>query len=98
MPDCFHCVVSSVKDAAEAVTAPDGRRFAYHDVGDPNGRLVLHNDGGPSSRLEARHQEFGVTGWSEGGPWALAAVAFIHPTRLRHVSSIAPGSYGAFAP
>jgi hypothetical protein len=78
MPDCFHCVVSSVKDAAEAVTAPD--------------------DGGPSSRLEARHQEFGVTGWSEGGPWALAAVAFIHPTRLRHVTSIAPGSYGAFAP
>jgi pimeloyl-ACP methyl ester carboxylesterase len=39
---------------------------------------------------------FGVTGWSEGGPWALAAAAHIDPTRLRHVSSIAGGSYGAF--
>ena len=37
-----------------------------------------------------------MTGWSEGGPWALAAAAYIDPTRLRHVSSIAPGSYGAF--
>jgi pimeloyl-ACP methyl ester carboxylesterase len=42
------------------------------------------------------HQEFGVTGWSEGGPWALAAAAYIDPVRLRHVTSIAPGSYGAF--
>ena len=42
------------------------------------------------------YQEFGVTGWSEGGPWALAAAAYIDPLRLRHVSSIAPGSYGAF--
>ena len=42
------------------------------------------------------YREFGVTGWSEGGPWALAAAAYIDPTRLRHVSSIAPGSYGAF--
>jgi pimeloyl-ACP methyl ester carboxylesterase len=42
------------------------------------------------------HQEFGVTGWSEGGPWALAAAAYIDPRRLRHVSSIAGGSYGAF--
>ncbi len=42
------------------------------------------------------HPEFGVTGWSEGGPWALAAAAYIDPGRLRHVSSIAPGSYGAF--
>lgn len=41
-------------------------------------------------------REFGVTGWSEGGPWALAAAAYIDPARLRHVSSIAPGSYGAF--
>lgn len=40
--------------------------------------------------------EFGVTGWSEGGPWALAAAAYIDPLRLRHVSSIAGGSYGAF--
>jgi pimeloyl-ACP methyl ester carboxylesterase len=42
------------------------------------------------------HHEFGVTGWSEGGPWALAVAAYIDPLRLRHVSSIAPGSYGAF--
>jgi pimeloyl-ACP methyl ester carboxylesterase len=42
------------------------------------------------------YHEFGVTGWSEGGPWALAAAAYIDPARLRHVSSIAGGSYGAF--
>lgn len=128
---------------AEVVTTPDGRQLAYLEVGDPRGPLVLHNHGGPSSRLEARlladsaatnglrlvcvdrpgmgqssaqktrtyagwaddlvtvadalgQQEFGVTGWSEGGPWALAAAAYIDPARLRHVSSIAPGSYGAF--
>ncbi len=40
--------------------------------------------------------EFGLTGWSEGGAWALAAAAHIDPARLRHVSSVAPGSYGAF--
>jgi len=104
---------------------------------------VIHNHGGPSSRLEARllarpasknrlrlvcvdrpgigqsspqktrtyagwaddlttiadalgHDAFGVTGWSEGGPWALAAAAYIDPHRLRHVSSIAGGGYGAF--
>lgn len=42
------------------------------------------------------YREFGVTGWSEGGPWALAAAAYIDPRRLRHVSSIAGGSYGTF--
>jgi pimeloyl-ACP methyl ester carboxylesterase len=104
---------------------------------------VIHNHGGPSSRLEARlfaysasknrlrficvdrpgmgqsspqkarsysgwaadlstiadalrYDTFGVTGWSEGGPWALAAAAYIDPLRLRHVSSIAGGSYGTF--
>ena len=129
--------------AHESVRTRDGRRLAYLEVGDPNGPLVLHNHGGPSSRLEARlladaathnglrllcvdrpgmgqsspqkvrtyagwaddlvavadalgHREFGVTGWSEGGPWALAAAAYIDPARLRHVTSIAPGSYGAF--
>ena len=41
-------------------------------------------------------REFGVTGWSEGGPWALAAAAYIDRRRLRHVSSIAGGSYGTF--
>lgn len=125
------------------VTARDGRTLAYLDVGDPRGPLVIHNHGGPSSRLEARlfarsaaknrlrlvcvdrpgigqssrqksrsyagwaddltaiadalgHREFGVTGWSEGGPWALAAAAHIDPRRLRHVASIAGGSYGTF--
>lgn len=125
------------------VVARDGRRLAYLEVGDPAGPLVLHNHGGPSSRLEARlfaesavkhrlrfvcvdrpgmgqssahpartyaswaddlvavadalgAREFGVTGWSEGGPWALAAAAYIDPARLRHVTSIAGGSYGAF--
>jgi len=121
----------------------DDRLLAYLEVGDPHGPLVIHNHGGPSSRLEARlfaeaaskhglrlvcvdrpgigqstpqeersysgwaddmtaiadalgHREFGVTGWSEGGPWALAAAAYIDPARLRHVTSIAGGSYGAF--
>ncbi len=127
----------------QAITTPDGRTLAYLEVGDPDGPLVLHNHGGPSSRLEARlfaeaaarhrlrfvcvdrpgigqsspqaersyagwaddlttvadalgRREFAVTGWSEGGPWALAAAASIDPDRLRHVSSIAGGSYGAF--
>ena len=125
------------------MTARDGRTLAYLEAGDPRGPLVIHNHGGPSSRLEARlfagsasknrlrlicvdrpgigqssrqksrsyagwaddltaiadalgHREFGVTGWSEGGPWALAAAAYIDPRRLRHVSSIAGGSYGTF--
>ena len=125
------------------VRTRDGRELAYLEVGDPQGPLVIHNHGGPSSRLEARlfassaakhrlrficvdrpgmgrsspqetrtypgwaddlttiadalgHHAFGVTGWSEGGPWALAAAAYIDPARLRHVSSIAGGSYGTF--
>jgi pimeloyl-ACP methyl ester carboxylesterase len=125
------------------VTTRDGRKLAYVEVGDPHGPLVIHNHGGPSSRLEAHLfantasknrlrlicadrpgmgqsspqkarsysgwaedvtaiadalgcREFGVTGWSEGGPWALAAAAYIDPARLRHVTSIAGGSYGAF--
>ena len=40
--------------AHEFVRTSDGRRLAYLEVGDPNGPLVLHNHGGPSSRLEAR--------------------------------------------
>jgi pimeloyl-ACP methyl ester carboxylesterase len=129
--------------ATTTVTTPDGRNLSYLEVGDPDGPLVIHNHGGPSSRLEARlfansasknrlrllcvdrpgigqsspqktrayadwaedmttiadalgYHEFGVTGWSEGGPWALAAAAYIEPARLRHVSSIAGGSYGTF--
>jgi len=129
--------------ATKTVATQDGRNLAYLEVGDPQGSLVIHNHGGPSSRLEARlfadsasknrlrlicvdrpgmgqsspqktrsyagwaddlvtiadalgYHEFGVTGWSEGGPWALAAAAYIDPIRLRHVSSIAGGSYGAF--
>jgi pimeloyl-ACP methyl ester carboxylesterase len=119
------------------------RSLVFLQVGDPNGPLVLHNHGGPSSRLEARvferaaHElglqfvcvdrpgmgksdpqrnrtfaswaadlqavadalgadQFAVTGWSEGGPWALAAAAYLDPARLVHVTSIAGGSYGAF--
>ena len=130
-------------EATRTVTARDGRTLACLEVGDSSGPLVIHNHGGPSSRLEARlfaasaskhrlrfvcvdrpgmgqsspqktrsyagwaddlvaiadalgHREFGVTGWSEGGPWALAAAAYIDPFRLRHVTSIAGGSYGAF--
>jgi pimeloyl-ACP methyl ester carboxylesterase len=130
-------------EVARTITTTDGRSLACVEVGDPGGPLVIHNHGGPSSRLEARlfaeaasrhglrfigvdrpgmgrsspqyersyagwagdlttiadalgYREFGVTGWSEGGPWALAAAAYIDPGRLRHVSSIAPGSYGAF--
>jgi pimeloyl-ACP methyl ester carboxylesterase len=129
--------------AEKTVTTRDGRQLAGLEVGDPHGPLVLHNHGGPSSRLEARlfataatkhrlrfvcvdrpgmgrstsqpsrtyagwaddlttiadalgRDEFGVTGWSEGGPWALAAAAYIDARRLRHVTSIAGGSYGAF--
>ena len=126
-----------------AITTRDGRKLAFLEVGEPHGPLVIHNHGGPSSRLEARlfanaaakhglrfvcvdrpgigqsspqearsyagwaddlvaiadalgHREIGVTGWSEGGPWALAAAAYIDPLRLRHVTSIAGGSYGTF--
>src|ERR1051325_7983366 len=108
--------------ATRTVTTRDGRTLAYLGVGDPQGPLVIHNHGGPGSRLEARlfataasknrlrlicvdrpgigrsrrqkdrsyagwaddlttiadtlgYREFGVTGWSEGGPWALAAAA-----------------------
>jgi pimeloyl-ACP methyl ester carboxylesterase len=126
-----------------SIATPDGRTLTYSEVGDPRGPLVVHNHGGPSSRLEAHllaepasrsglrlvcvdrpgigqsssqrmrsyagwaddlvtiadalgSDEFGVTGWSEGGPWALAAAAYVDPARLRHVTSIAGGSYGAF--
>jgi pimeloyl-ACP methyl ester carboxylesterase len=125
------------------VTTPDGRTLTYLEVGDAAGALVVHNHGGPSSRLEGElfgeaatrhglrvvcvdrpgmggssphpgrtfadwavdmttvadalgHREFGVTGWSEGGPFALAAAAYIDPDRLRHVTNIAGGCYGAF--
>jgi pimeloyl-ACP methyl ester carboxylesterase len=130
-------------DLTQTLMTQDGRVLAYVEVGNAAGPLVIHNHGGPSSRLEALlfadaakkgglrfvcvdrpgfgrsspqadrdyrhwaedltrvadelgHREFGVTGWSEGGPWALAAAAYIDPARLIHVTSIAGGSYGAF--
>lgn len=137
------CMMNTALSAATRTITTDGRTLACLEVGDPNGPLVIHNHGGPSSRLEARlfadaaskhglrlicvdrpgiglsspqaarsyagwaadmtaiadalgQREFGVTGWSEGGPWALAAAAYIDPARLRHVSNIAGGCYGAF--
>lgn len=119
------------------------RTVTYLESGDPTGALVLHNHGGPSSRLEAElfdaaaknhrlrfvcadrpgiggsdahpdrtfhgwaqdlqlladhfgAQRFAVTGWSEGGPWALAAAAYLSPARLAHVTCVAGGNYGAF--
>ncbi|GCE44638.1 Hydrolase, alpha/beta hydrolase fold family [Rhodococcus wratislaviensis] len=41
---------------------------------------------------------FAVTGWSEGGPWALAASAYLDPMRLANVVCIAGGNYGTFGP
>jgi pimeloyl-ACP methyl ester carboxylesterase len=119
------------------------RTLAYLETGDDGGPLVIHNHGGPSSRLEALlfdasakvhglrlvcvdrpgiggsdrqpgrtfaswandllaladffgAQQFAVTGWSEGGPWALAAAAYLDPARLAHVTCIAGASYGTF--
>lgn len=119
------------------------RTVAYLESGDPAGPLVLHNHGGPSSRLEAElfdssakalglrfvcadrpgiggsdpqpgrtfeswtddllqladslgADRFAVTGWSEGGPWALAAAAYLDPARLVNVTCIGGGNYGTF--
>lgn len=130
-------------DTTHTISTRDGRTLAVLEVGDPQGPLIIHNHGGPGSRLEARlfaaaatahrlrfvcvdrpgigrsspqaertyagwaddltaiadalgRREFGVMGWSEGGPWALAAAAYVDPARLRHVTSIAGGSYGTF--
>ena len=41
-------------------------------------------------------RRFAVTGWSEGGPWALAAAAYLDPARLVHVACIGGASYGTF--
>ena len=131
-----------IGDTAKVVTQ-DGRELAYIEFGDQGWPLVIHNHGGPSSRLEGvllanaatkhrlrlvsvdrpgcgqsspqttrtykgwaddltaiadalGYQGFGVTGWSEGGPWPLAAAVYIDPSRLRHVTSVAGGDYGAF--
>jgi len=119
------------------------RTVTFLEAGDPDGPLVLHNHGGPSSRLEAAlfapyaqakglrfvcadrpgiggsdpqpnrtfagwtddllrladslgARQFAVTGWSEGGPWALAAAAYLDAARLVHVACIAGASYGTF--
>jgi pimeloyl-ACP methyl ester carboxylesterase len=36
----------------KTVRTPDGRDLAYLDFGQPDSPLVIHNHGGPSSRLE----------------------------------------------
>ena len=41
-------------------------------------------------------ERFAVSGWSEGGPWALGCAHYIDPHRLVMTASIAGGSYGAF--
>ncbi|MBW4530187.1 MAG: alpha/beta hydrolase [Aphanothece saxicola GSE-SYN-MK-01-06B] len=129
--------------AREGTFRVGNRTLAYLETGDGGGPLVLHNHGGPSSRLEAflfdasarAHglrlvcvdrpgiggsdpqpdrtfaswasdllaladslgaQHFAVTGWSEGGPWALAAAAYLDPGRLANVTCIAGASYGTF--
>ena len=48
-------------DPAREVATRDGRRLTYLEVGNPNGPLVIHNHGGPSSRLEARLLEASAT-------------------------------------
>lgn len=130
-------------EAGEGTVQVGSRSLCYLQVGDPDGPLVLHNHGGPSSRLEAKifaahardlglkfvcvdrpgqgksdsqqqrtfagwatdleavadalgSDRFAVTGWSEGGPWALASAAYLDPARLVHVTCVAGGSYGAF--
>lgn len=129
--------------AREGTFQIENRTLAYLETGHADGPLILHNHGGPSSRLEANlfdaaarahglrlvcvdrpgiggsdpqpgrtfaswacdllaladsldAQSFAVTGWSEGGPWALAAAAYLDPGRLANVSCIAGASYGAF--
>lgn len=41
-------------------------------------------------------RRFCVSGWSEGGPYALACAAGLSPDRLALTISVAGGSYGAF--
>lgn len=138
-------MVHTVLSAGETkkLRTPDGRDLAYVDFGADDSPLVIHNHGGPSSRLEGTlvasgaighglrlvsvdrpgtgqsspqdnrtfedwaddlvtladalgYQQFGVSGWSEGGPWAMAAAAYVDPNRLRHVAYLAGAAYGAF--
>lgn len=49
-PVAVRSVVSIVRDTS--MTLPDGRVLAYTDLGARSGRLVIHSDGAPSSRLE----------------------------------------------
>lgn len=135
----------TAQQTIQSVETADGRILTFAATGDPRGPLLLHNHGGPSSRLEAhlfhdaasRHglhfvcidrpgigrssrqrtrsfeawsqdlstvalslgyETFGVSGWSEGGPWALGAAAFLDPAQLKHVTNLAGGSYGALGP
>jgi pimeloyl-ACP methyl ester carboxylesterase len=38
-------------DISQVMRTRDGRTLAYLQVGNPDGPLVLHNHGGPSSRM-----------------------------------------------
>src|SRR5688572_24065585 len=47
--------------ATRFVETLDGRKLAYVEFGDPSSPLVIHNHGGPSSRLEGRLLANGAT-------------------------------------
>jgi pimeloyl-ACP methyl ester carboxylesterase len=87
-------------DPAREVATLDGRRLDRPGMGQSSPQKARQYSGSADDVIAIADalgfDEFGVTGWSEGGPWALAAAAYIDLVRLRHVSSIAPGSYGAF--
>ena len=53
-PDSASRSVIPLAAATKAVATSDGRNLTYLEVGDPQGPLVIHNHGGPSSRFEAR--------------------------------------------
>ena len=66
-----------MSDSTDAVAAPDGRRLAYLEVGEPNGPLVLHNHG------EMRGTTSSIIGYiSYNGDFATTAVDTIENSGL----------------